>query len=188
MPFSRRRFLTGSAFALVAAAGAAAWKRSTLLPWLFSGALADAPRGPLADSTADVLRATVLALLDARVEPGHYVDCFRWRARHVRGARALYERFERHVDGAARAAGSPGFRSAPPALQRRIVAALAPARGWARARRIAFARDEARFARHVVREVFVRFAATDAWVLSGYDAWPGMPRAIVRAAKGEPVA
>jgi len=49
-----------------------------------------------------------------------------------------------------------------------------------RLRRIAFARDEARFARHVVREVFRRFARTDAWVLAGYDAWPGTPRGLAR--------
>jgi hypothetical protein len=132
------------------------------------------------------LRAAALALLHDRIEPLHYVECFRWRAGHVPGARALYERFERAVDREARRLGHDGFRAAGADHRRRILARMLPARGWTRVRRGLFARDEARYARHVVREIFRRFARTDAWVLSGYDAWPGMPRAIGRMRAGGP--
>lgn len=182
MPVTRRKFLSSLALALGAGVLVSWWRRDTFLPWLVSGALSPAPPGPLRDSTADVLRVAVLALLDERVEPRHYVECFRWRAEHVPGALALYERFELAVDRAARRAGERSFRRAARATQRRIVDAMRPAGGARRARRILLDRDEARFARHIVREVFQRFAATDAWVLAGYDAWPGMPRAVARMA------
>jgi hypothetical protein len=138
--------------------------------------------GPLRDSTAATLRAGVLALLHESVEPLHYLDTFRWRAEHVPGARALYERFERSVDRTARRLGLESFRAADATTRRAMLEPLLPARGWTRVRRALFARDEARWSRHVVREIFRRFARTDAWVLSGYDAWPGMPRAIARLA------
>lgn len=182
MSVTRRRFLAVTALAFGAGV-AASWRaRHVFLPWLLSGALAPSPTGPLRESTRDVLRAAVLALLDDRVEPRHYVDTFCWRAEHVPGALALYERFERAVDRAAVRAGERGFRAASVAIRRRIVDGMRPAGGLTRARRILLDRDEARFARHIVREVFQRFAATDAWVLAGYDAWPGMPRAIARMA------
>jgi hypothetical protein len=73
-------------------------------------------------------------------------------------------------------------------VKRRILERMLPARGWTRIRRALLARDEARSARHVVREIFRRFARTDAWVLAGYDAWPGMPRAIARVRAGGPAA
>ncbi|MBI5711228.1 MAG: hypothetical protein HZC42_13150 [Candidatus Eisenbacteria bacterium] len=161
-------------------------RRGALARWLFSASLSPARPGPLRDSTADVLRAAVLALLEGRVEPAHYMEAFRWRAAHVPGARALYQRFEAAVDRAARRAGQPGFRGAPRPRQQRILRSMMPARGLTRIRRALMARDEARYARHIVREVFRKFAATDAWILAGYDAWPGLPRAIAHPGPGAP--
>jgi hypothetical protein len=180
MRTSRRKFLGWMGLVLATGAAGAWWRFEPLRGWLVSAGLAPAPTGSLRDSTADTLRAAVLALLEERVDPRHYLDCFRWRARHVPGARALYERFEATVDRAARAGGASGFRSAGGAHQRRILEGMLPARGLRRIPRLLIARDEARFARHIVREIFRRFAVTDAWVLAGYDAWPGMPRAIGR--------
>jgi hypothetical protein len=183
---TRRRFL---AWAGLAATAGAVWswaRRDALRPWLTAASLGGDSPGPLRASTAATLEAAALALLDERIEPTHYVECFRWRATHLRGARALYERFEARVDRAARGAGFLGFRSAPPAERRRVIQALMPVRGWRRVARMALARDDERIARHVVREIFRRFAHTDAWVLAGYDAWPGMPRAIARIAPRTP--
>jgi hypothetical protein len=179
---SRRRFLV--LVGLSAAGGALLWRRDAVTRWLNAATLPHAPEGPLRDSTAEILRLTVTALLDTAVEPAHYVEVFRWRAAHVPGARAVYERFERDVDRASRRAGFAGFRSASPGRRQRILRAMLPARGWTRVRRALLARDEARYARHIVREVFHRFARTDAWILAGYDAWPGMPRAIAGLGTG----
>jgi hypothetical protein len=187
MNLTRRRFIAGLGVVAIAAAAGGLWmRRAALRRWLFAPPLAGARPGPLRDSTADVLAATVLALLDGRVEAAHYVDLFRWRAEHVSGARRLYERFESTVDHAAWRQGHAGFRAAPRAAQRAILGAMMPESGRRRVMRALIARDEERFARYVVREVFRRFAWTDAWIIAGYDAWPGMPRAIATLGRGGP--
>jgi hypothetical protein len=132
------------------------------------------------------MRSTVVALLDPRVETSHYLAAFRWRAMHVRGARAVYERWAHALDRDARRRGAPDFRRAPLALQRDVLARYQRTDRPERVRRVAFDRDEARFARHVIREIFRRFARTDAWVFAGYAAWPGMPRALARLGPDEP--
>jgi hypothetical protein len=182
MSVTRRRFLAWSAV-LVAACTAGAWLgRGRWASWLAASGPGGGAPGPLDDATADTLDATVRALLHDRVEPSHYREFFRWRAEHLPGARALYRRFAGAVDVRARRAGHRGFRSAPADARRAILTGLLPARGWTRVRRLLVARDDERFARQVVREIFRRFARTDAWVLAGYDAWPGMPRAIATLA------
>jgi hypothetical protein len=179
MASSRRRFLAQIGLAAAAAGvGALFFAHGPARRWLLTVPLTPSGPGPLLDSTADTLRATTLALLDDRVEPRDYVEVFAWRAARLRGARGLYERFERVVDREARRRGHTAFRVAPRPLQQRILRGMIPARRWTRARRVFLARDEARFAEHIVGEVFARFARTDAWVLAGYEAWPGMPRAI----------
>jgi len=185
MALTRRAMLAWLGAALTGGAAAVWWRRDWIVPWAVSAGLAPAPTGTLPDTTADVLRAAVTALLQGRVDPDPYVAFFHWRAEHVPGALALYRRFGVSVDRAARRSGAHGFRDAPAAVQRRILSGMGPAGGMRRLRRIAFARDEARFARHVVREVFRRFARTDAWVLAGYDAWPGTPRGLARGGAPE---
>jgi len=184
MSTTRRRFLGWLGLAVAVGAVATVWRRDALRRWLLAVDPTPAPPGPLRDSTADTLRAAVLALLDERIEPDHYVDFFRWRAGRVSGARALYERFEVTVDRLARARGAGGFRGAERAEQRLILGDMLPVRGMKRVRRLLLDRDDERFARHIVREIFHRFARTDAWVIAGYDSWPGLPRAIARMGVG----
>ncbi len=181
MRITRRRFVAVLALAVVAAGAATVWRRRLALRhWVIQTPLTDSPPGPLRDSTADTLLASVRALLGDGVEPAHYVDFFRWHAEHLPGHRKLYEDFEAHVDRAARRHGHAGFRACPRERQSAILVAMLPASGSERVRRLILARDEARFGKHIVREIFRRFARTDAWVLSGYDAWPGVPRAIAK--------
>lgn len=179
MPATRRKFLGWMALALGVGAFAWAFRSAPVRRWLLAADLAPAPPGPLHDSTAATLRAAVFALLDPRVQPGHYVEFFRWRAQRLPGARALYERFEAAVDQAARAHGAHSFRTADRATQKRILEPMRQPRGIQRISRWVLERDDARFSRHIVREIFRRFARTDAWVISGYDAWPGIPRGVL---------
>ncbi len=186
MVSGRRRALRWIGVSLVAL-GAVVWtRRRGLVPWLANAALADEPMRPLRAATAECLRAVVVALLDPRVETGHYLEFFRWRAEHVPGAAALYERFALALDREVQRRGAHRFASAPAALQRALVARYGVASGVERVRRTLFDRDAARVSRHVVRQVYRRFAATDAWVLAGYAAWPGMPRAVARLRPVEP--
>jgi hypothetical protein len=175
---SRRRVLALLAAAVIVGAGAAFTRRSAILRWLATAPLGGERPGRLGDAAADTLDATVLALLDARVERTHYAEFFRWRAENVPGMRALFERFAVQLDSEARRHGARSFVAAPRAAQRAILDRYHRVRGRDRVVRSVFARDEQRFARYIVREVFRMFSRTDAWVLSGYPAWPGMPRAI----------
>jgi hypothetical protein len=78
-----------------------------------------------------------------------------------------------------------GFAELPPAGQWRLLAEMRPVRGWRRAWRGLVAHERARDSQHVVRTVLAQFAATDAWVRLGYEAWPGVPRALtVRGGSG----
>lgn len=180
MSMNRRRFLALSTLTVAGAVTAAAgWKgRLAIARWLFMPPLPPAPPGPLRDSAVATLEATVRTLLEDRVPPDRYVEDFRWHAEHVPGARALYERFESVVDRGARRAGHDGFRAAPDAVRRRILAPLRPAHGMRRFERAFFGRDEERFARDIVRRTFTRFSRTDAYVFAGYSSWPGTPRSI----------
>jgi len=40
--------------------------------------------------------------------------------------------------------------------------------------------------RHIVREVLALFARTDAWILLGYEAWPGTARGFTRYVQAPP--
>jgi len=183
---TRRRFLAVLGLAVAAAGAGALWRqRLALRRWVLQTPLPGSAPGPLRDSTAETLLATVHALLGDAVEPTHYADFFRWRAGHLPGHRRLYEEFEVAVDRAARRRGHAGFRSCPRDGQRRILRGMLPASGVERIRRGLVARNHARFGQEIVRPIFRRFANTDAWILSGYDAWPGMPRAMARL-RGEP--
>jgi len=180
---TRRAVLGAVAVALVAL-GALAWARRTpLRRWLLAETTGAEPPGRLGDATLATLEAATAALLGGGIEPTHYRDLFRWRAEHLAGARALYERFARRLDRGARGLGQRSFRTASPEAQRRVLAAFRPAAGALRIRRALLARDDERCARLVVREILRLFARTDAWVRSGYPSWPGMPRAVASLAR-----
>ncbi len=176
---SRRRFLTlGAAAALALAAGAAWTQRRALRRWALDAPLDRSAPGPLSTRAGTVLGAVVVALLGEPIDPGHYVEAFRWRAENLPGHRSLVERFVARLDAAGRAAGAAGFAELPRAGQRRLLAELRPLRGWRRGWRGLVAHERARDSQHIVRTLLARFAATDAWVRLGYDAWPGVPRAL----------
>ncbi len=181
MKLGRRSFLAWLAGATLLGAVAFA-ARGELRRRLDPAFLAGGRTGRLRPAVERVLRATVFALLDESVDAGHYLEVFRWRAGHVPGALALYRRFAARMDRVARAAGHPSFAAAPLAERARWLERYRGSGGRVRLRRALFARDDERFARHVVRPVFRRFARTDAWLRAGYDAWPGMPRRLVSIA------
>ncbi|MBI5709153.1 MAG: hypothetical protein HZC42_02465 [Candidatus Eisenbacteria bacterium] len=179
MQLPRRRFLALIGVAVVASAAAmVVRRRRALRRWLRPARSAPFPPGDLDPPTVRTLMAAVHALLGERIESDHYEDFFRWRAAHVSGCRSLYAGFAASLDRAARVSGQRGFAGSPPALQRRILHPMLPVRGWARVWRRVTEPERTRLARLVVRDIFHLFARTDAWVLTGYDAWPGHPRGL----------
>lgn len=179
MQIPRRRFLAIIGVAAVASAAAMLLGgRRALRHWLRPVSPAPLAPGDLEAPTVRTLMAAVHALLGEGIEPDHYEDFLRWRAAHVPGCRGLYAGFAATLDHATRQAGLRGFADAPPALQQRILRPMLPARGWARVWQRVAGPERARYARLVVRDIFHLFARTDAWVLTGFDAWPGQPRGL----------
>ena len=177
MAMTRRRFLVGLALVVALAGAGVAWqRRARIARALVRLPLPPAPPGPLDQATQATLRAMTLTLLGERIELELYENLFGWRAEHQSGYRALYARFAAMLDRDARAAGAPDFARAPLPVRRGILAGFRPARGWRKAERLLLERDRARVTSHIVRDVMELFARTDAWILSGYDSWPGQPR------------
>jgi hypothetical protein len=176
---TRRRFVTLAGLVLVAGAAGVSWlRRDTLRRWLID-APPDASRvGPLSPRAETVVRAVAVAMFGEPIDTDHYLRVFAYRAEHVPGHRQMFESFASHLDQAARYAGAKGFESLPLEHQRRLLADLRPARGWRRAWRGVADRERARDSEQVVRAYMWVFAGTDAWLRSGYEAWPATPRLI----------
>lgn len=185
MALSRRRFLEiGLAFS-AAAASWGAWRVLELVsrrpP---EPALGDAPTGTLAPSTVTTLVAAAQVVTGYPIEPTHYEEYYRWRAQHLRGYFSLYERFARAVDRDADGSAGRPFAACSAAVRGRILARAA------RSRNPETVRDRLRvelvdydwpaFDRFVLGETLALFARTDAWVVLGYQGWPGAPRGLDR--------
>lgn len=179
---SRRGFLTVvSLVAGVSAAGAIQrWGIGQLASFWsrIYGALTDpglqnAPEGLLGERTVLALLATTEALVGTEVETSHYEAFFRWRSENLSGYRNLYERFAVVVDRAAKEALKPDFASSEIEVRREILQRMT-ARPYARI----FERDGLRFEKYIFQQIRALFSRTDAWILLGYESWPGIPRGL----------
>ncbi|HLJ58823.1 MAG TPA: hypothetical protein VKZ50_03740 [bacterium] len=182
---SRRRFLGIGLLLSATAASLGAWRVLDIVrrrpP---EPALGDAPTGTLAASTVATLVAAAQAVTGYPVEPSHYEEYYRWRAQHLRGYFALYERFAGAVDrDAIRSAGRP-FVACAAAVRARILARAVRSRHPAtvvdRLRVDMLDAEWPTFDRFVLGETLALFARTDAWVALGYHGWPGVPRGLDR--------
>jgi len=145
--------------------------------------------GAVSAETLETLLAATRAVVLEPIEATHYAAFFRWRAAHLPGHYALYERFRATVDGIARREEGLLFAQCAVASQRRILRPALDVRSEQAARSRPASRDErdwALYHRHIVREVLALFARTDAWILLGYDAWPGTPRGFTRYVQAPP--
>jgi hypothetical protein len=179
---SRRRFLTIASLVAGVSAAAAVQRwgigqlaslGSRIYDVLTNPALKDASRGPPGEGAVRALLATTAALIATDVETNHYEEFFRWRSENLSGYRSLYQRFAVVVDGSAKEARQPDFASCDMKLRREILQRMT-----SRTYALVFDRDELRFENYILREILALFSRTDAWILLGYDSWPGMPRGL----------
>ncbi len=187
MALSRRTFLGAvSVSAAVAGASLVGVLRAarTVARRLGPPVVNDAATGELSVNQLRTLLAAAGAVAGAPIRQEHYAAFFRWRAAHARGHRRLYERFCAAVDRAARGLEGVAFAGCSLQAQNRILDRAFRARAdaavpgpWLRRLR---EYDWQLYERHILREVLALFAATDAWLLLGYDAWPGTPRGFDR--------
>lgn len=179
---TRRRALTVAGAATAAtAASLFAWRRDFAGAWLDRrevrlAALTDDPPGVLDPDVARVLSAAAEGLVGLSLERTHYEGFYTWRAEHLPGYRALYVALASAIlagddDGPAFVELDPAARQArlrdvpgafdPPRWSDVLLHPLAP-----------------RIGRHFVDETIRLFDATDAWIILGYDGWPGMARGL----------
>jgi hypothetical protein len=192
MPLSRRTFLGAvSAFAAGSAAALGVLAAGHVVTRRLGAPVVDAAAtGELSVTQLRTLLAATAAVVGAPVRPEHYAAFFRWRAAHLRGHLRLYARFCAAVDRAAQGAAGVAFVGCPEETQRRILERAFRARAdaavhgpWLR-RLLDY--DWQLYERHILREVLALFAATDAWVLLGYETWPGTPRGFERYRRAPP--
>ena len=146
-------------------------------------ALDGAPTGTIGAEGLRTLLAATRAIVLEPIDAAHYAAFLRWRAEHLPGHHALYERFRATVDGIARREEGLPFAQCAVASQRRILRPALDVRLEQTARSRPPRRDErdwALYHRHIIREVLALFARTDAWILLGYEAWPGTARGFTR--------
>ncbi|HET7263480.1 MAG TPA: hypothetical protein VFL28_02340 [bacterium] len=180
-----RRTLLGAAAGVcaVAAAGMWRWLDESRGPGWTPSLDASAP-GPLGEGTASTLVAAARTVIGRAIEPSHYAEYFRWRAEHLPGYRALYERFASRLDRDARRAARCPFAACGTSDRERLLRPASRARAPRSALDLAWmaagGRAWAAYDRFVLDEALALFADTDAWVLSGYEGWPGTPRGLDR--------
>lgn len=180
-----RRTLLGAAAGACAAAALGVWR------WLdeagrsgWTPSLDASTPGALGEHTVTTLVAAAWTVAGRPVDPSHYAEYFRWRAAHLPGYRALYERFAAQIDRDARRAARCPFAACGAADRARLLRPAARARDprsvldlvWM----AAGGRAWAAYDRFILDEALALFADTDAWVLTGYEGWPGTPRGLDR--------
>jgi hypothetical protein len=194
MMLSRRRFLklsigvaVGAMTVLLAAHHAKAWLLApfrALYARLLSPALEDTPTGPLSEGVLSTLLVATTALAGVSVQIAHYEDFFRWRAEHLRGYKALYEQFAAALDRRARRSVECDFVDCSRQMQQKMLEELPRVRStstrWHRLRVAVLEREWLRFDQYIVHDILLLFLRTDAWILLGYEAWPGTPRGLDR--------
>lgn len=195
-PRLSRRTLLGAAVGVCAAAALGVWRwlaepggptspaSVSWWPAASRPALETTASGPVTEATVAALVAAAGTVIGKPIEPSHYAEYFRWRAEHLPGYRTLYERFAALVDRDARRTAGRAFAACGAADRTRVLRPAARARDPRSALDVAWLRTAGRgwatYDRLIFAEALMLFADTDAWVLSGYDGWPGMPRGLDR--------
>lgn len=181
----RRRTLLGAAAGACAAAALGVWR------WLYeqegpvwTPALETTAPGPVTDATLSTLVAAARTVVGKPIEPSHYAEYFRWRAEHLPGYRTLYGRFAAQVDRDARRTARCAFADCGAPVRERLLAAASRARTPRTVLDVAWVAAGGRiwavYDRFIFDEALALFADTDAWVLLGYEGWPGTPRGLDR--------
>jgi hypothetical protein len=129
--------------------------------------------------------AATVALVGDRIDERRYEDFFRWKAANAGGYCSVYRSFISALDNGARVHGAPGFAAAPPSVREKLIGRAADVRHMintgdriAGLRLALFDREWLLFERYVIREILTLFARTDAWLISGYGVYPGLPRGL----------
>lgn len=193
---TRRRFL---ALAVVGVGGAAAAiiavdpLRDLLLSAprqiyseITTAELPASPPGPISANVVDVLLATTQAIIGVPIEDmSHYQRYFQWRAKNLDGYKQLYEMYSEQANQASEDICGHSFVNCDLDSQRNILeeeflafSKLSELSRLEKARIGVQDGHKFAFVNYIFIEAFKLFARTDAWVLSGYVTWPGIPQGL----------
>ncbi len=145
--------------------------------------LPTAPTGTLAAPTLQSLLAVTETLAATALALDHYERYFQWRAANLPGYNALYEQFVTALNRLAQQRARIAFVDCDVAVRRQLLAKVftvrARSRGqFGRLQSALFDREWLLFDQFIVREIFQLFVKTSAWVVLGYESWPGTPRGL----------
>lgn len=186
MNFSRRQFLFGLVTALTAQA--APIRFASGIYWM-----QDDEPGPVDDTVIANLLAMVETLVHGHGSIEHYRTYFNWRTQNLPRYKPYYELFSIGLDEAARTLGEASFIDASDATRQAILttaielphpqsALLRPTPALTLPSG-EIPLDESlwlRFDQYIIGEMIMIYTQTNAWIMLGYDAWPGVPRGLDR--------
>jgi len=179
--------------ALIGVGGAAA--ALSAFGWINRDALLDYARdaliakpGPLQDGTRDSLIAVIESLFPYPVETSHYAASFDWRAENEPGRKAYYERFATQLNRTARKQGASSFIDAASETRKRVLDEVfmpsvshppADVSIQSTSTFISSLSDDdlnkALFTTLILQPAFNIFMDTDAFIVLGFEKWPGRP-------------
>jgi hypothetical protein len=139
-------------------------------------------RKPLSEETGRTLVAMAEALAGYSPLQGDYLGYYRWRAENVDGFAQLYENFAGLLRQSSRKTKQADFVDCSLLVRRDVVQALRPYRQkrnwWSRLSIAVSERSWLLFQAEafLIQETLIKFCLTDAWLLLGYDSWPGSAR------------
>jgi hypothetical protein len=178
---TRRRFLkvmgAGSLGAAALVLGVLQFPYRAAREWWLGLDTGVAP-GELGNLHLRILLSVTETITHSQIGRTHYEEFFRWRALTLPGHKALYERLTSMLDAEAREHGRKSFLDCVEAERDQILEHLDKVRRNRMQRMVTLAadRDWLLLDEHVVQPVLELFARTDAWLLLGYPAWPGVAR------------
>ncbi len=158
-----------------------------LYSWLINPTLSNKPTGKIDGRTIEVLLVTSEILCGTSIERKHYKDYFCWCSENLRGYKTIYEQFKVSLDHSAKQSFGCYFVDCDKSMQLQIIKKILQShktllsQTTSRLYRIKigiFERDWQLFNKYIFSEILNIFARTDAWVLLGYESWPGIPRGL----------
>lgn len=159
------------------------WQKKVIKRWLMPN-LKDGPTDTLEDGILQILLTATETIADVPIDTLHYENLFRWRSENLRGYNNLYNKFARALNSSAKRLTGKDFIGADRETQLRILDKTYQIRmstGKLNLVRYGiFERDWILFDRYIIRDILRLFIRTDAWIMLGYESWPGKVRGLRR--------
>ncbi|MBW1807008.1 MAG: hypothetical protein JRJ87_02355 [Deltaproteobacteria bacterium] len=147
----------------------------------------DSYTGKVRDETIATLIDVTHVLLQAPIEESHYQEFFRFRAENVPGYHELYVEFGAFLNRRAKLRRLPDFSNCERTVQASILNEISEEALAQSSLSPVQKKYLTRFQKRIILEILRVFSQTDAWLLLGYESWPGSPAGLDRYTKPLPI-